>query len=108
MRSYAEKIDVLLAKMFAIKRDVLPANRNGVDHYLYNVWTRSTKLTAAFGRPTAIDKGLLNRFEDYAQAGQKRLVENLETINYKIDAEDTLTRICGPGPIEKVFLERSF
>ncbi len=103
MSHYVEEIDILLAKMFALKRDVLPANRNGVDQYLHHVWTRSTTLTAAFRRPPVIDKWLLNRFKDYTQDAQKRLTENLKAAKYNIDGEDTLRRICGPEPIEKVF-----
>ncbi|PIL29978.1 hypothetical protein GSI_07889 [Ganoderma sinense ZZ0214-1] len=104
MSRYAEEIDTLLAKMFALKRDVLPANRNGVDQYLHHVWTCGTTLTAAFRRmPTTGDQELpsLDRFQSYTQDCQERLRENLETAKYNIDGESALGRICGPGPIEK-------
>ena len=103
MSHYVEEIDVLLAKMFALKRDVLPANRNGVDQYLHHVWTRSTTLTAAFRRPLPSESPLGERFKDYTLACLDHLTENLKTARYTIDGEDALIRVRGPDPIEKVF-----
>ena len=104
MTHYADEIDTLLAKMFAVKRDVLPTNRNGVYEYLHHLWTRITTLTAGFRRsPPVGDKRLLDRFKVYTQACQDRLIGNLEEAEYTICGADTLTDICGPGPIEKVF-----
>ena len=103
MSDHVTKIDILLAKMFELKRYVLPANRNAVEQYLHHVWTCITSLTAAFRR-VHIDDELLRLFERYTSASERRLAENLKTIRYDIDAEDTLALICGPGPIEKVFL----
>lgn len=103
MSNHVSEIDVLLAKMFALKRDVLPENRNAVEQYLHEVWTSVTTLTAAFRR-VDINEELQRRFEDYTCASEGRLKEDLEAVKYEIDAEDTLALICGPGPIEKVFL----
>ncbi|KAI1785580.1 hypothetical protein LXA43DRAFT_1037408 [Ganoderma leucocontextum] len=100
MSDYAGKIDVLLAKMFALKGNVLPANRNAMEQYLYYVWTIVTMLTTAFRR-VEVDEQLLQRFEDYTRAEEKRLSENLKTAKYDIDAQDTLDLIRGPGRIEK-------
>ncbi|PIL29961.1 hypothetical protein GSI_07872 [Ganoderma sinense ZZ0214-1] len=100
MSDYAAKIDVLLAKMFALKTHVLPANRNAMEQYLLPVWTIATMLTAAFRR-VDVDEQLLQRFEDYTEAEEKRLAENLKTAKYDIDAQDTLDLIRGPGRIEK-------
>ncbi len=102
MSDYVAKIDVVLAKMFALKPLVLPANRNAMEQYLYWVWTMVTMLTAAFRR-VDVDEQLLRRFEDYTQAEENRLSENLKTAKYDIDAQDTLDLIRGPGRIEKVF-----
>ena len=78
-------------------------NLIGVDQYLHHVWTRSTTLTVAIRRRCpSIDKALFNRFKDHTQAIQERLTRNLEAEKYDIDGEDTLSRIRGPGPIEKV------
>ena len=103
MSDYAVKIDVVLAKMFALKAHLLPANRNAIEQYLFTVWTIVTMLTAAFRR-VEIDEQLLHRFEDYTKSEEQRLAENLKTAKYDIDARDTLDLICGPGRIEKVRL----
>ena len=103
MSDYAAKIDIVLAKMFALKTHLLPANRNAIEQYLFTVWTIVTMLTAAFRR-VEIDEQLLHRFEDYTKSEEQRLAENLKTAKYDIDARDTLDLICGPGRIEKVFL----
>ena len=101
MSNYAGKIDVLLAKMFALKPLVLPANRNSVEEYLRYVWKHVTTLTAAF-RKVDVDAQLLHKFEDYTQAEESRLLENLKTTKFVIDAQNTLDLIRGPGGIEKV------
>ncbi|KAM5542274.1 hypothetical protein V8D89_004147 [Ganoderma adspersum] len=100
MSNYAGKIDILLANMSALKTHVLPANRNAMEQYLCSVWTIVTMLTAGLRR-IEVDKQLLHRFEDYTQAEEKRLLENLKTAQYNIDRRDTFDLICGPGRIEK-------
>ncbi|TBU21891.1 hypothetical protein BD311DRAFT_869699 [Dichomitus squalens] len=100
MSDYASKIDVLLAKMFALKPHVLPANRNAMERYLWVVWTCVTMLTNAFRRMD-VDEALLSKFDDYTKSEENRLLKNLETAKYDIDARDTLELICGPGRIEK-------
>ncbi|KAM5542287.1 hypothetical protein V8D89_004160 [Ganoderma adspersum] len=81
MTHYTDKIDTLLANMFAVK---------------------ITTLTAVFRwSPTVGNKGLLNHFKAYMHACQDRLTDNLERTKYNIDGEDTLSHICGPGSIEK-------
>ena len=107
MSDYAAKIDVVLAKMFALKTHLLPANRNAIEQYLFTVWTIVTMLTVAFRR-VEIDEQLLHRFEDYTKSEEQRLAENLKTAKYDIDAQDTLDLICGPGRIEKVLLLNSW
>ena len=102
MSDYAGKIDVLLAKMFALKPLVLPANRNAMERYLWVVWTCVTMLTNAFRR-VDIDETLLSKFDDYTKSEESRLLKNLETVKYDIDARDTLELIRGPGRIEKVY-----
>ncbi|TBU25684.1 hypothetical protein BD311DRAFT_492317 [Dichomitus squalens] len=100
MSDYAAKIDVLLAKMFSLKRYALPTNRNAIEQYLGTVWTRISTLTAAFRR-VEVDEALLRKFEDYTESEEDRLLRNLETVKYDIDARDTLELIRGPGRVEK-------
>ena len=103
MSNYAAKIDSLLANMSALKTHVLPDNRNTTERYLGTVWPLVTMLTAAFRR-IEVDKQLLHRFEDYTQDEEKRLSENLRTVKFYIDTQDTLDLIRGQGRIEKVLL----
>ena len=93
MSDYARKIDFLLAKMFALKPLVLPANHNAMDQYLGTVWTRVTTLTYAFRR-VHIDETLLSKFVDYTKSEESRLLENLKMAKYDIDAQGTLIAIA--------------
>ncbi|KAI1785192.1 hypothetical protein LXA43DRAFT_1100597 [Ganoderma leucocontextum] len=74
---YQGMITSICAKMFAIRSQVLPANRHAVDKYLQTVWKNISIL------------------------GNSRLREGLETVKYDIDAMDTLLLVTGPGRIEK-------
>ncbi|KAI1785577.1 hypothetical protein LXA43DRAFT_899476 [Ganoderma leucocontextum] len=100
MSDYAKKINILLAKMFALRPLVLPANRNEMEKYLSYVWTAVAMLTSAFRR-VDVDEQILHHFDDYTQAEEKRLSENLQTVKYIIDTPDTAYLICGLGRIEK-------
>ena len=101
MSDYAAKIDVILAKMFSLKAQVLPANRNAVEQYLNIVWTLVTALTSAFRR-TPVDESLMNKFESYTKREESRLRQNLTDVRYDFDARDTVDIVRGPGRIEKV------
>ena len=103
MSDYAEKIDVLLAKMFALKDLVLWVNRKAMEQYLWIVWTSVTMLTNAFRR-VDVNEALLSKFDDYTRSEESRLLENLKMVKYNIDERDTLEVICGPGRIEKVLV----
>ncbi|PIL29957.1 hypothetical protein GSI_07868 [Ganoderma sinense ZZ0214-1] len=114
MSSYAAKIDGFLSQMVALKPLVLPANRTAVEHYLDSVWARAAMLTSAFRR-VEIDEEIRRNFEEYSQAEEQRLSQNLETVKYIIDGRETLDLVCGPGRIEKhifpllyVLLKRDF
>ncbi|RPD56321.1 hypothetical protein L226DRAFT_469232 [Lentinus tigrinus ALCF2SS1-7] len=100
MSDYAAKIDVILAKMFSLKAQVLPANRNAVEQYLNHVWTMITMLTSAFRR-TPIDESVMSKFESYTKQEENRLRQNLKDVKYDFDARDTVDIVRGPGRIEK-------
>ncbi|RPD55866.1 hypothetical protein L227DRAFT_579346 [Lentinus tigrinus ALCF2SS1-6] len=101
MSDYAAKIDVILAKMFSLKAQVLPANRNAVEQYLGIVWTLATMLTSAFRRRTPIDESVMSKFESYTKQEENRLRQNLKDVKYDFEARDTVDLVRGPGRIEK-------
>ncbi|RPD59328.1 hypothetical protein L226DRAFT_314748 [Lentinus tigrinus ALCF2SS1-7] len=100
MSEYAEKIDIILAKMFSLKALVLPANRNSIEQYLNAVWTLVASLTEAFRR-IAKDESLMGKFESYVKSEEARLQRNLEDARYDFDARDAVDIVRGPGTIEK-------
>ncbi|RDX51421.1 hypothetical protein OH76DRAFT_1481353 [Lentinus brumalis] len=103
MSDYAEKIDIILAKMASLKAQVLPANRNSIEHYMNLIWTIVAMITAAYRRSSK-DESLMARFESYTTAEENRLRRNLEDARYDFDARDTLDIVRGPGTIEKHIL----
>ncbi|KAI1783149.1 hypothetical protein LXA43DRAFT_904186 [Ganoderma leucocontextum] len=97
---YRDMIVDICAKMFAIRSDIHPANRNAVDKYLQAVWQKICTLTASFVNSYQAES-LQERFKSYVETEEQRLREGLETVRYDIDAMDTLLLVTGPGRIEK-------
>ncbi|PIL33838.1 hypothetical protein GSI_03544 [Ganoderma sinense ZZ0214-1] len=99
---YRDMIVGLFAKMVAIRPHIHPLNRNAVDKYLNTVWQKVTTLTLSFvGADQPNSDSLQERFRSYVEAEEKRLREGLETVQYDIDAMDTVWLVTGPGRIEK-------
>ena len=98
---YRDLIDDICGKMFAIRANIHPANRNAVDRYLQIVWKRICTLTSSL-IPTSPNDSLFERFQDYTEAEERRLREDLETVKYDIDSMDTLLLVIGQGRIERV------
>ncbi|KAJ7498476.1 hypothetical protein FB451DRAFT_1016491 [Mycena latifolia] len=103
MARYAGKIRELLAKMFALRLNVLPANRGSVNKYLDSIYHGVTTLHSALN-PCYINEGLQEKFNSYVEAEEARLRGNLEAISYDIDASNTLSLITGQGRIERFLL----
>jgi hypothetical protein len=98
---YANKIEMLFAKMEGVRAEVLPPNREPIDDYFTYVWEPIHTLTAAVLK---LPPGPNNpeKFKSYLEAEEARLGENLKAVDYTIDGTDTLTLITGVGRIEKV------
>ncbi|TBU55048.1 hypothetical protein BD310DRAFT_934540 [Dichomitus squalens] len=97
---YRDMMVEIFAKMFAIRPQVHPANRNAVDKYLRTVWRKLSTLTSSLVTTYQSD-ALQERFKSYVEEEEQRLREGLETVKYDIDAMDTLLLTTGPGRIEK-------
>ncbi|KAJ6560408.1 hypothetical protein B0H19DRAFT_1147563 [Mycena capillaripes] len=107
MARYVVKIQELLAKMFALRLNVLPANRAGVNKYLDAIYHGVTTLHSALN-PCYINESLQEKFNDYVEAEETRLRGNLEAVSYDIDALNTLYLVTGPGRIERYLLPLIF
>jgi hypothetical protein len=103
MARYAVKIQELLAKMFALRLHVLPANRGSVNKYLDSIYNGVTTLHSGLNA-CYINESLQEKFHSYVEAEEARLRGNLEAISYDIDALNTLYLISGQGRIERVGL----
>jgi hypothetical protein len=103
MTRYVGKIRELLAKMFALRLSVLPANRGSVNKYLDSIYHGVTTLHSALN-PCYVNESLQEKFNDYVEVEETRLRGNLEAVSYDIDALNTLFLITGQGRIERVSL----
>lgn len=102
MTVYRDKINDLLAKMFALRPFVHPANRVAVNEYLHHVWWRVGQVCMSFTPFYPSDTSLREKFQSYTDVEEARIEKNLRDFNYTIDALDTLALITGPRCIEKV------
>ncbi|KAF7294308.1 hypothetical protein HMN09_01159800 [Mycena chlorophos] len=114
MTRYAIKIRELIAKMFAVRFNVLPSNRVAVNKYLDDIYRGVTTLHSGLN-PCYINESLQEKFSQYFDAEEERLRGNLEAIQYDVDALNTLFLITGHGRIERfimpllyLFLSRDF
>ncbi|KAJ7701822.1 hypothetical protein B0H17DRAFT_1176328 [Mycena rosella] len=100
MSIYATKIRELIAKMFALRTLVLPANRTAVNSYLESIYNGVISLEAGLA-PCYVNEALQEKFSSYFEAEENRLRGNLEAVDYDLDAANTLTLVTGNGRIEK-------
>ena len=101
MTIYANKIRELIAKMFALRTLVLPANRTAVNTYLESIYRDVTSLESGV-QPCYVNEALQEKFSSYVEAEEARLRGNLEAVEYDIDAANTLALVTGEGRIERV------
>ncbi|KAJ6588495.1 hypothetical protein B0H19DRAFT_978427 [Mycena capillaripes] len=108
MQIYVNKINDLLAKMFAILPKILPVNKSSANVYLRKIYEGVYTLTASLNY-CYINDGLQERFTTYVDAEEARirgssLTGNLEAVQYDIDASDTLELVTGEGRIDRYVL----
>ncbi|KAJ6618743.1 hypothetical protein B0H10DRAFT_1794829 [Mycena sp. CBHHK59/15] len=103
MAGYVTKIRELIAKMFALRTLVLPANRTSVNSYLEAIYHGVTSLESALN-PCFVNEGLQEKFNSYVEAEEVRLRGNLEAVDYDLDAANTLNLVTGEGRIERFLL----
>ncbi|KAI0371099.1 hypothetical protein BV20DRAFT_211321 [Pilatotrama ljubarskyi] len=99
MASYKHKIEALLAHMQTFPSSVRLRSSLAND-YLMKVEPLVREMTSSFSE----DSGglpLLDHFQEYTDQEEARLREGLETVNYDLDAMDTLALIVGRWGIER-------
>lgn len=102
---YNNKLNALVAEMFALVPHLRIENRLKACWYLVTVWPILAQVLATFDRVEVdIEGDLWGRFQGYIESEENRLEEGLKTFHYFIDAADTVTLITGPGRIERVSL----
>ncbi|KAJ7628581.1 hypothetical protein FB45DRAFT_1079676 [Roridomyces roridus] len=113
MAEYVTKILEILAKMFAIVKNVLPANKSAVNMYLegiyVGVYTLSSSVNGCY-----VNDALQERFASYVASEEARIRTNLDAVQYDIDdistillAKGVLTE-CYALPLIYLLLERHF
>ncbi|KAJ7223972.1 hypothetical protein C8J57DRAFT_1591283 [Mycena rebaudengoi] len=107
MARYSNKIQELVAKMFALRSHVLPANRSPVNRYLDSIYHGVSTLHSGLNS-CYINESLQERFQSYVDAEEARLRGNLEAVSYDIDALNTVPLITGQGRIERFLLPLIF
>ncbi|KAJ7777905.1 hypothetical protein DFH07DRAFT_730843 [Mycena maculata] len=103
MSIYATKIRELIAKMFALRTLVLPANRIAVNSYLETIYHGVVSLESGLA-PCFVSEALQDKFRSYVDSEEARLRGNLEAVDYDLDAANTLTLVTGEGRIERFLL----
>lgn len=88
--------------MHAMKRDIVPENRQGVDYYLSKVWMIGFELCSSLRYSPELPEGFADKFTKYVSFEEARIRKNLEDLNYDIDALETVYIVVGPGRVEKV------
>nr|GAT44772.1 predicted protein [Mycena chlorophos] len=100
MLSYAEKINEILTKMFAIRPHILPANKQAANSYLENVYIGVYSLVGSLEK-RMINTGIQAKFDSYVTQEEERIRLNLESVKYDLDDSATLTLVAGEGRIER-------
>ena len=106
IKYYFNRIQVMLARIAIISKEVLPSNRSLVN--LLNVWPHARFLdmilAGVYGtvQDTPDDGQLFERFKDYIEEEEVRMAKKLHSIMYFIDATNTLNFVTGSGRLEKV------
>ncbi|KAJ6593779.1 hypothetical protein B0H19DRAFT_34811 [Mycena capillaripes] len=103
MSIYATKIREVIAKMFALRTRVLPANRTAVNSYLESIYQGVTSLESGLA-PCYVNEALQEKFNLFVEAEEARLRGNLEAVDYDLDAAATVTLVTGEGRIERFLL----
>jgi hypothetical protein len=114
---YCLKIEEIFDAMIRLSYEVLPENRRTIHLYMNEVWYEVTMFVQSIQRDMETEvftlchesmgggdptQELMSKFKPYVEAEEKRLLRNLEVMNYRIDGPNTVRIISGEGRIEMV------
>ncbi|KAJ7913942.1 hypothetical protein B0H13DRAFT_1612003 [Mycena leptocephala] len=109
MTIYVQKINELMAKMFAILPRIRRTNKSLANGYLTRVHSRVYVLTEAVN-PCYVDDASRfpdsgkDRFTAYIKTEEVRIRGYLEAVHYDIDASNTIELVTGKGRIDRYVL----
>ena len=101
LQRYKTGLQEVIGKMFAILPFIKRENRAPVNMYLDVTYQWTASIYESI-QPCQISHALETKFETYVDAEEKRIRSYLESIDYDIDAQDTVSLITGHGRIERV------
>lgn len=107
LRYYFIRIQVLLARIGRLARDLSPANNFLVDYFLNDCWPNYSLDQILAGVCTSLegaerDAHIFERFKGYVDEEEAKIKRKLESVKYCVDAQDTLQLVIGSSRLEKV------
>lgn len=94
-------INKIFNEMFSLLPVLLQENKSSARYYLDNTWQEVTTVSSCLESKWS-SEFLKKIFKDYIEGEENRIRRNLNDVKYKIDGQDTLYLVTGPGRIEKV------
>lgn len=108
MKSYYDRIRELLANMRVLSADALPLNRAYVQKLLGEgvFYACDCLLSGIYNTvdATPFDQTVFDMFKDHEVAEEEMLREALASVNYELDAPNTLGLVIGVRRLDKVCL----
>jgi hypothetical protein len=107
LQYYFTRIQVLLARIGRLTRDLSPANNFVVDYFVNDCWPNYSLDQILAGVSTGLegvgrDALLFERFKDYVDEEEAKMKKKLKSVKYCLDAQNTLQIVIGSGRLEKV------
>ncbi|KAJ4481285.1 hypothetical protein J3R30DRAFT_3287521 [Lentinula aciculospora] len=101
---YRQKIGAIILQMHKSLDDLLPTNRDIVNHYLLSLWTVDQVLFQIIPCIEPPDGILTEKIADYINTEESIMEQKLAALNYEIDGPDTLGLIISNSQIERNLL----
>ncbi|KAJ3809510.1 hypothetical protein F5876DRAFT_43739 [Lentinula aff. lateritia] len=101
---YRQKIGTIILQMFKSVEDLIPTNRDTVNHYLLGLWAVDQILCQIVPCTEPPDGILAEKIASYTHTEEDIMEQKLRALNYEIDGPDTLGLIIGDSQIERNLL----
>ncbi|TCD63086.1 hypothetical protein EIP91_006013 [Steccherinum ochraceum] len=97
---YCKKIQAILDRMNTLRAEMKTVNLSIFVTYLRDAWAEITKLISGLKSDETSTDTPTSKFTSYAEYEEDRIQRNLNDINYRIDALDTVYVVLGRGRLE--------